>query len=378
MLLVGAGLLARTMMKLLDVNAGFDARNLLTLQVQATGTGYPDVASLLAHHDRIRQTVAAIPGVTAVGLASQLPLSGMMDQYGIRAEDKPLANPELAPSADRYLVTPDFLGAMGIPIIRGRSFVPTDDDSSAAAVVVVSEALATAIWGNENPIGKRVQLGGPNRPWREVVGVAGNVRHARLDDAVTLQVYVPERQWWDVNNQMVLIARTRGDAAALAPTVRAAVRSVDPSQPIVNLATMADVVERSTAQRRFALLLFIAFGVVALLLASAGIYGVLAGRVAERTREIGLRSALGATPRSIVRMVMGEGVLLTGAGIVFGLGGALLLSRFLRALLYGVEPADPVTLGAVAVVLAIVALAACLVPAVRALRIDPMAALRAE
>jgi ABC-type antimicrobial peptide transport system permease subunit len=195
---------------------------------------------------------------------------------------------------------------------------------------------------------------------------------------VTLQVYVPERQWWDVNSQMILVVRTRGDAAALAPTVRAAVRSVDPSQPIVNLATMEDVVERSTAQRRFALLLFIAFGVVALLLASAGIYGVLAGRVAERTREIGLRSALGATPRSIVRMVMGEGAVLTGAGIVLGLGGALLLSRFLRALLYGVEPADPATLGAVAAVLTVVALAACLVPAVRALRIDPMAALRAE
>lgn len=378
MLLVGAGLLARTMVKLLRVNAGFDAGNLLTLQVQATGTAYPDDRSLLAHHDQVRRTVAAVPGVSAVGLASQLPLSGMFDRYGIRAQDRPLANPELAPSADRYLVTPDFLTAMRIPLLRGRTFTEADDDSAATPVVIMSEALAAEIWGSENPIGKRVKVGGPQRPWREVVGVSGNVRHVQLDDAVTRQVYVPERQWSDVNSQMVLVVRTRGDAPALAPIVRAAVRSVDPSQPIINLATMDEVISRSTAQRRFALLLFAAFGVVALLLASAGIYGVLAGRVAERTREIGLRSALGATPGDIVRMVMREGALLTGVGIVLGVGGALLLSRFLGALLYGVEPADPATLGGVAVVLSVVALVACLVPAMRAIRIDPMAALRAE
>jgi putative ABC transport system permease protein len=378
MLLVGAGLLARTMIKLLQVNAGFDAGNLLTLQVQATGTAYPDNHSLLAHHDRIRQAVAAVPGVTAVGLASQLPLSGMLDQYGIHAQDKPLANPELAPSADRYLVTPDFLDAMRIPILRGRSFTAADDDSAAAPVVIMSAALATEIWGTESPIGKRLQIGGPSRAWSEVVGIAGNVRHGRLDDVITRQIYIPERQWSDVNSQMVLVARTRSDPAPLASSVRAAVRSIDPSQPIINLATMDEVISRSTAQRRFALLLFVAFGMVALLLASAGIYGVLAGRVAERTREIGLRSALGATPRDIVRMVMGEGAALTGLGVVLGLGGALLLARFLGALLYGVAPADPATLGGVAVVLSMVALVACLLPAMRALRIDPMAALRAE
>ena len=378
MLLVGAGLLARTMAKLLRVDAGFDATNLLTLQVQATGTRYPDAASLLAHHDRMRRTVAAVPGVTAVGLASQLPLSGMFDRYGIAVLDRPLANPELAPSADRYLVTPDFLPAMRIPLLRGRSFTPLDDDSAAAPVVILSEALATEIWKGENPIGKRVRVGGGQRPWREVVGVAGNVRHVRLDDVTTRQVYIPERQWGDVSSQMVLVVRTQRDVASLAPGVRDAVRSVDPTQPIINLATMTDLITRSTAQRRFALLLFAAFGVVALLLASAGIYGVLAGRVAERTREIGLRSALGATPGDIIRMVMREGALLTGLGIVLGVGGALMLSRFLEALLYGVAPADPATIGSVAAVLAGVALLACLVPALRAIRIDPMAALRAE
>ena len=378
MLLVGAGLLARTMVKLLGVDAGFDATNLLTLQVQATGAAYPDDASLLAHHDRMRRTVAAIPGVSAVGLASQLPLIGMIDRYGISAEDKPLPNPELAPYADRYLVTPDFLAAMRVPMLRGRTFTAADDDSAAVPSAIVSAALATEIWGDESPIGKRIRVGGPERPWRAIIGVAGNVRHGKLDDAVTRQVYIPERQWPGTNSQMVLVVRTTSDVSALAPTIREAVHSVDPTQPIVALATMDAVVAQSTAQRRFALLLFITFGVVALLLASAGIYGVLAGRVAERTREIGLRSALGATPASIMRMVMGEGALLTGAGIVLGVGGALLLSRFLAALLYGVAPADPATLGGVSIVLAVVAAVACLVPAARALRIDPMAALRAE
>jgi putative ABC transport system permease protein len=378
MLLVGAGLLARTMMKLLRVDAGFDPENLVTLQVQATGAAYPDNASLLAHHDRVRRTIAAVPGVSAVGLASQLPLSGMLDRYGIAAEDKPLANPELAPSADRYLVTADFLDAMRIPLLRGRSFTAADDDSAASPVVILSAALATEIWGTENPIGKRIRVGGPQRPWRDVIGVTGNVRHGHLDDATTQQVYLLERQWPDVNSQMVLVVRTQGDPSAMAPVIRDAVRTVDPTQPIINLATMQDIVSRSTAQRRFALLLFVAFGIVALLLASAGIYGVLAGRVAERTREIGLRTALGATPGTIIRMVMGEGVILTGIGVVLGVGGALALARFLDSLLYGVQPADPATLGGVAIVLSVVALIACLVPVTRALRIDPMAALRAE
>ena len=378
MLLVGAGLLGRTMVELMRVDAGFDPRNLLTLRVQATGTAYATGAAVFASHDRVRETVAAIPGVTAVALASQLPLGGMRDQYGVRAQDKPLPNPALASIADRYLVSPDYVRTMGIPLRRGRALTPADDNASAAPVVLVSEALAAEIWPGENPLGKRVQLGGTTTPWREVVGVVGNVRHARLDDAVTRQVYLPERSWPDASSQMVLVVRTSGDPNLVAPRVRSAVRSLDPAQPIVNLATMDQLVARSTAQRRFALLLFSTFGLVALLLASAGICGVLSGRVTERTREIGLRSALGATPGSIVRMIVSEGARLTVLGAALGIAGAVALSRFLETLLYGVRPVDPLTLAGVVGTLGFVAVIACLIPAVRALRIDPMAALRAE
>ena len=378
MLLVGAGLLGRTMLELMQVNPGFDPRNVLTLRVQSTGPGYPTGVSVFAHHDRLRATVGALPGVTQVALASQLPLGGIYDQYGVRAQDKPLANPALAPSADRYLVSPGFMDAMGVAVVRGRALTAADDDSTAAPVVIVNESLAAEIWPGESPIGKRVQLGGGDTPWREVVGVAANVRNHNLDDAETRQVYVPERQWPGASTQMVMVVRTSTDPSALASAVRETVRSLDPAQPIVNLATMDQLIARSTAQRRFALLLFATFGAVALLLASAGIYGVLAGRVAERTREIGLRSALGAAPTDIVRMIVREGAVLTAIGMVVGLAGAVALSRFLGALLYGVRPVDPATLAGVVAALGIVAVAACLVPASRALRIDPIAALRAE
>ena len=376
-LLAGAGLLSRTLVKLYGVDAGFDPKGLLTLEAQATGPKYGTREALFAHHDRLRDAVLGVPGVTGVGIASQLPLGGNMDAYGIRAQDKPLENPALAPSADRYTVSHDFMPTMGIRLLRGRHFTAFDRDS-AAPVVLVSEALARKIWPGEDALGKRIQLGDPATPWREVIGIAANVRHSGLDDEVTQQVYIPERQWQFADNQVVLVARTSGDPLAVAEGVRLAVRSVDPDQPVMRLATMNQVVARSTAQRSLAFILFAAFAGVALLLAAAGIYGVLAGHVAERTREIGVRSALGATPWDIVRLVLVQGARLALLGVVLGLAGALAFGRLLSAMLYGVEPGDPWTLGAVSLGLAMVAVVACLVPARRALSVDPMTALRGE
>ena len=378
MLLVGAGLLARSLLRLLSVDPGFDATRLLTLQTQASGPKYPDSSSVYANHDRIREAVAALPGVESVGIASQLPLGGNVDSYGVDAQDKPLANPELAPYADRYTVSPDFMETMGIGIRRGRGFTTADNSDVAPLVAIVSGALASRIWPGEDPVGKRIRMGGPNGPWRTVIGVAANIHHRGLDASEATQVYVPERQWIFADNSVALVVRTRGDPESLAHPVRAAVQAVDLTQPITAIESMEQVIAASTAQRRLALLLFVSFAGVALVLAVAGIYGVLAGAVAERTREIGVRTALGAPPRTILVMVLLQGARLAAAGLFLGLIGALSLGRFLHSLLYGVGATDPATLGGVALLLAVVALAACLLPALRALGVDPNTALRAE
>jgi putative ABC transport system permease protein len=378
MLLVGAGLLAQSLVRLLSVDPGFDARHLLTLQTQSTGPKYPDSTSVYANHARILEAVRQLPGVENAGTASQLPLGGNLDSYGIQAEDRPLANPELAPYADRYVVSPSFMSTMKIAIRRGRSFTEADNSDAAPLVAIVSAGLASRIWGAEDPIGKRIRIGGPNPPWRTVVGVAANIHHRALEATESSQFYVPERQWQFADNSVALVVRTHGDPENLARAVRTVVQAVDPAQPITALSSMEQVIATSTAQRRLALLLFVSFASLSLVLAVAGIYGVLAGAVTERTREIGVRTALGATPGAILVMVLLQGARLAAAGLFLGLIGALSLGRFLHSLLYGVGATDPATLGGVALLLAAVALAACLLPAMRALGIDPIAALRAE
>lgn len=378
MLVIGAGLLARSLQRLMDVDLGFDPTHLLTLEVHATGSAYRVKESVFANHDRIREVVGEIPGVVEVGLTTQLPLGGSFDRYGVVAMDKPLENPELAPSADRYVVSGDLLAALRIPIVRGRKFTQAEAADSNGQIAIVSQALAKRIWGSEDPIGKQIRLGGPSRPWKQVIGVAANVRHTGLDDAAMQQVYIPERQWYWEDRQMALVVRTSGDPERLAGAVREAVRSVDPIQPIAKLATMDAVISRSTSQRRLGLVLFVTFGGIALLLAAAGIYGVLAGSVEERTREFGLRSAMGATPSSIVGLVLRQAGRLALTGFVLGIVGALLLSRYIESLLYGIEASDPFTVVFATAALTTAALGACLVPALRAVRVDPIKALSSD
>jgi putative ABC transport system permease protein len=322
--------------------------------------------------------VRRVPGVVDAALATQLPMAGNIDRYGVAVQDKPLENPELAPSGDRYVVSGDFLRVMRIPVLRGRGFTAADMADTNANVVVVSEALAKRIWGAEDPIGKYIRLGGPTRAWRQVIGVAGNIRHTGLDETVSLQFYAPERQWFGAENGMTLVVRTSGDPVAAIAAIREAVRSVDPLQPISSIATMDDVLSRSTSQRRLGLLLFVAFGLIALLLASAGIYGLLAGAVAERSRELGLRSALGATPSEIVGLVVRQCARLAGIGLLLGGIAAMLLTRYLQAMLFGVGATDPVAIAGGVLAIVVVATIACVVPARRALRVDPMTALRAD
>jgi putative ABC transport system permease protein len=378
MLLVGAGLLARSVVRLLNVDAGFDPDNLLTLQINSVGPRYDSDQAVWDYHDKVRAAVASLPGVASVGVVSQLPLGGNFDSYGVAAQDKPLSNPEDAPSGDRYVASADYLRTMRIPVIEGRAFTAAEERDSVNLVALVSQALAARIWPGESAIGKRIRLGGPQRPWRTVIGVTGNVRHTGLDATVTQQFYVPERQWFSSDNQEVLVVRTQGDPTKMAGAVRQAIRDIDPAQPIVKIAAMEQVIAASTAQRRLALVLFACFAVTAVLLAVAGIYGVLAGNVAERTREIGLRAALGATPRNILQLVVGQGARLAAIGLAAGLLGAFALTKSLQALLFGVGPHDPTTIAVSTVLLLLTTLVACLVPAMRALRVDPSQAFRSD
>ena len=378
MLVTGATLLARSLTRLLEVNPGFDATHLVTMQVRASGVAYQAPGTTLQNHDRIRDAIAALPGVVGVGLSTAMPLTANIDRYGVRAQDKPLSNPELAPYADRYTVSADFIRTMRIPIVRGRDFSPAETRDSSVHVAIVSADLANKIWPGESAVGRLIQLGGPTRPWWSVIGVAGNVRHTGLDESVSQQVYLPERQWWNEESDMMLVVRTTGDPSQARNAVRDAVRSVDPRQPIATPATMDNVVGQSTVHRRVALLFFAFFSAIALLLAMGGVYGVMAGAVTERTREFGVRAALGASPSGILGLVLRDGFVLALAGLAVGVTGALALGRYLESLLYHVEPRDPAMLTVAAAVVMLTSLLACTLPARRAARVDPMTALRNE
>ncbi len=377
-LLVGSGLLVRTMIRLFAVSPGFDAAHLLTMQVQTTGPAFDDDAYTFAYFDRVLAAARTVPGVESAALTSQLPLSGDYDGYGVHIETKPRANPEEDPSEFRYGVSAGFFEAMRIPLRRGR-FLAAGDRADQPPVAVINESFARKFWPNEDPIGQRVRIGAADHgPWRTIVGIVGDVKQLSLSAQQADGIYLPEVQWPYADGAMSLVLRTRGDPAVLAPAVRAAVWSVDKDQPILRVATMEGLAAQSEAQRRFTLLLFTAFAAVALLLAAAGVYGVLSGTVTDRLAEIGVRSALGASRRDILAMIVGQGLGLSGLGIALGLVGAFVLSRLMGALLFDVPPTDFLTYAVVTTLLLMVALGASWVPAWRAARVNPTTVLRAE
>ena len=376
-LLVSSGLLLRSLQHLFAVAPGFDAPYLLTMQVQTYGRRYDDDATCNRFFGQALEAVRNVPGVSAAAFTSQLPLSGDADIYGVEFENEAKAG-DVEP-AFRYGVAPGYFEAMGIPLRRGRLFNAQDELGLPARPVLINESLAKRKFPGQDPIGQRIRFGGrPGRPWDIIVGVVGDVKQASLAVGQSDAVYVTTAQWLWADGTQWLVVRTRGDAAALAPAIRQAIWSIDKDQPVVRAATMESLLAASAAERRFALILFETFALVALTLAAAGIYGVLSGSVAERTREIGVRLALGATGESILVLVIRQGMMLTGIGATIGLAGAAAASQAIAAMLFGISPLDPATYFGVILLLVAVSVIACGVPALRAMRVDPIVALRQE
>ncbi|HEX7121209.1 MAG TPA: FtsX-like permease family protein, partial [Gemmatimonadaceae bacterium] len=322
MLLAGATLLFRSLDRLLAVDAGFDPQRRLTMELQLSGSRYANDTTVRAFWQTAIETVRAVPGVEAAAVASQLPLAGNVDLYGVHTEERAGANPAEDPSALRYGTSADYIATMGIPLVAGRGFTLQDTEGS-TPVVVINETMAERLYAGRNPIGHRFRMGGgDDGPWRTIVGVVGDTRHRGLDAEVEMQAYIPLTQWWG-ERAMTLVVRTRGAPASAAGAVRAALRQVEPSLAIGTVATFDDLVARVTAERRFALALFQGFALIALLLAATGIYGVLSANVVERTREIGIRAALGAPRQRILSLVVRQGGALALIGLVLGLMGGL-------------------------------------------------------
>lgn len=372
-----SGLLVRTLGRLLAEPPGFDPAGVLSLQIQTVGRRFDDDA---ARHRFFAEALAAVrrvPGVEAAAYTSQLPLSGDDEVYGVHFAASSGGDPSADQGAYRYAVSPEYRAAMRIPLLRGRD-LEARDDAGAPRAALLSASYARRRFPEGDALGQRLHVGPEDGPWYTVVGIVGDVRQRSLAAAPADAVYLPTTQWLAADPVLSLVVRTRGDAARLAAAVRAAVWSVDKDQPVVRVATLDQLVARSAAARRFALLLFEAFAGVALVLAAVGIYGVLGNEVAARRREIGVRVALGASRGEVLRWVVRQGLALGAAGAAAGIAGALAATRGLSSLLYGVSALDPATYAATLVVVLAMAAGAALGPAWRAARIDPAQTLRAE
>jgi predicted permease len=387
-LLVGSGLLARSFQRMRAVDPGFDADGVLTLQLSIPYATYGTPGSVARFYHQLSARLAALPGVQAAGATTKLPLDASGRSHnGVWAEDRPLANDELPTIHSTANVTAGYFAAMGIPIVEGRTF-RDDGGDRAPHEMIVGRALARHFWPNESAIGKRVKTGGPDAAWSTVVGVVGDVHDEALTKPVDEMIYQPVLAVVQAtpatpdtivaDNAMTLTIRTAGDPLALFPAVREAIWDMDRNLPLVNVRRLSDVIGRAMARTTFTLIMIGAAAGVALLLGAIGIYGVISYMVSLRTREIGVRMALGAQSDQVRGMVVRQGMALTLVGVVIGLAGAVVLSRLISSLLYGIAPYDPLTLAVVTVTLLSVAALASWLPAMRAARIDPIEALRAD
>ncbi|HEX8144189.1 MAG TPA: ABC transporter permease [Pyrinomonadaceae bacterium] len=376
-LLVGAGLLIRSFTRLVAVDPGFDPKNLLTLRVQLPATKYKEDPQVVNFFRQATEQLASVPGVRSVSVANYLPFyTGLGARTSFAIEGQPEPAPGNEPSTDVRVTDENYFRTLGIPVLQGRTFTPQEANED-RHTIVISEALARKYFPGENPVGKRIAVSMmENPPLNEIIGVVADLKYSKLDAETFPMVYWTHPQL--TYSQMTLVIRTDGDPLALASPARRVIQSIDPAQPVADVRTMESWIGESVSRARFGTLLLMVFACIALLLASVGIYGVTAYSVTQRTHEIGIRIALGAQGRDVLRLIVGQGMRLALIGVAVGVGGALLLTRVLGSLLFGVSPTDLPTFISVASLLALVAFLACYMPARRATKVDPMLALRSE
>ena len=371
-LVVGAALLARSFGELRQVNPGFEADQVYTMHLAIPRAKYPGDRDIAAFCARLIDRVRAVPGVVSAALVNRLPLAGGAQTGPIEFEG---IETHAATQVDFRTVTPDYFATLRIPQLAGRGFTERDD-LDAPAVAIIDERLAKTFFAGGDPVGRRVRIAVPDQPWLTIVGVAGHIRHDRIDEDFRPQIYFNYRQ--RAQDRMALAVRTATDSAAIGPSLVAAVRAVDPEQPVYDARTLGAVVDRSLAQRWLQTAVLAAFASIALALASIGVYGVIAYTVGQRSREFGIRLALGARRGEIVALVMRRGVLLFAGGAAIGLAAAAASARVFGSMLFQIGALDLVSFSAATVVLFAVAIAACGLPARRAAGVDPSVALRAE
>jgi putative ABC transport system permease protein len=377
-LLVGAGLMIKSFARLIDSDPGYRTENILTLAVPLSETTYREPHRVVAFYDSLLDQVRALPDVESAGLISQLPLSNTYSSGTTFIEHSDsLSEDQRAFEADRRSISPGYFRTMGVSLLQGRTFTAADH-ADAPLVAVVDETFVRRVWPSEDPIGQHVAISRNDNGfvWREVVGVVRHSKHYGLDRTGREQVYFPYPQ--NPQNQMFLAVRTATQPSSVTAAVRDIVHRIDPNQPIDDVATMTARVESALSGSRFNLVLLSAFAALALVLAAVGIYGVMAYSVSQRRHEIGVRMALGADASAVRGLVLRQGLVVVATALILGTAGAMALTRLMTSLLFGVTPTDPVTFVTMEALLLAVAVAACLVPSLRATRIDPVQELHTE
>jgi len=376
-LLVGAGLLIKSFIQLYETELGFKPEKVLTMSMALPQSKYPDVQTAANFHHQLLDRVTVLPGVHSAGVINYLPLQQYGFNGGITIEGQGPYEPGRQPLAEFRAISPDYFRTLSIPLISGRFFT-AQDQSNSVPVVIINQTLAQIYMRDQDPLGKRIRVIGND--WRVVVGVVGDVRQSGVTQSARAEVFVhiPQAIYTPLTQTMSLAVRTAAEPEAMISGVRKVVQEIDPAQPIFNIKTMEAVVADSISDRQLNMLLLGIFAAVAVVLAVIGIYSVMSYTVSQHTREIGIRMALGARPLDVLKLIVGQGMVLSLIGIGIGVASSFGLTRLITTLLYNVKPTDPLTFTFVSMLLVIVALLACYVPARRATKVDPIIALRCE